>query len=168
VNELNAALRFTPDDLAANQAGELGADQRARLAKSERRALLIVVALVVSVAVGATLLLYLGGENNSPVLSVVGISLTALNAVILAIGGGGRLRMRDDLTTGRVEALTGNVGRVVRVQGRIVTYVLTVESDTGVQRFNVPRATFNAFVDGARYRLYRTARARTLIAAERV
>jgi hypothetical protein len=164
---LDAALAFTPADLLANRAGTLGDGQRARLQKAERRAWMIVIALGVGIAVSAATLLYAGSVNESPPLNLVGVSLTVVNAVVLAVGVGMRLRARDDLATGGVETLTGTVRRVVRVQRRIVTYIVAIETKTGEARFNVPRDVFNAFAEGARYRLYHTARARTLIAAER-
>lgn len=164
------ALKFTPDDLTANRAGTLGESQRQQLQQMGRRSLRLMIALVVVIALGAALLIYAGVTGESPVTSAIGISLTAVNAVILALGVGSQLRLRDDLASGRVLTEIGIIRRIVRVQNRLVTYVLSFEdSRTGTpERLSVSKAVFNAFADGERYRLYRTARAKRLVGAEAV
>jgi hypothetical protein len=164
--ELMAALHFTADDLAANRAGVLSDAQRERLRRSSRPLFYGVMALALALMIGAALLIYLGRRGEPPILSLIGVSLTAINAVVLAVGVGSRLRLGEDLRTGRVVRLSGIVRRVVRVNRRAAAYVLVVELPEGALRLNVSKAVFNSFQDGARYHLYRTASARLLVAAE--
>lgn len=157
-----AALGYGAPDLAENQAGRLSAAQRERLRKSAGRALVIGVLIVVGVGLAATILLYLGRLNGSVILNIVGIALTLVNAVILVTLVQNRLRVGGDLNAGTVTAVTGTVARTVRVQNRLVTYVLKL----GDEEINVSRAVFATFADGGRYRLYRTPASKTLVGAE--
>jgi hypothetical protein len=164
--DLMTALNFTPDDLAANRAGVLSDAQRERLRRSGRPLFYGVVGLALALMTGAALLIYLGQRGAAPILSLVGVSLTAINAVVLAVGVGSQLRLREDVRGGRVVTLSGIVRRVVRVSRRSAAYVLVVELPEGALRLNVSKAVFNSFQDGARYHLYRTPSARLLVAAE--
>lgn len=169
MTELMDALKFTPDDLTANRAGTLGAGQRQNLERNGRRSLRLMVALVVAIVIGAALLLYAGSQSESPVTSIIGLSLTAVNAVILALGVSSHLRLREDLASARVSTEIGVIRRIVRVQNRIVTYVLSFEDGRAggtPERLSVSKAVFNAFEDGGRYRLYRTTRTKLLVGAE--
>ncbi len=166
VSDLMAALQFTSDDLAANRAGKLSDRQRERLRRSGRSIFYAAVGLALALSIGAALLIYLGQRNESPILRLVGVALTVINAVVLAVGVGSGLRLRADLRAGQVVAVSGVVRRVVRVSGRSAAYVLAVELPQGTLRLNVSKAVFNSFQDGVRYHLYRTLSARLLVAAE--
>jgi hypothetical protein len=161
-NNLMAVLGYGADDLAENRAGRLSAAQRERLSRSARRALLIGVLIVVAIGLAAALFIYLGSVNGSVILNIVGLALTVINAVIVVVIAQNRGRTGADLRAGTVTALTGRLTRTVRVQNRLVTYVLKV-NDEEVQ---VSRALFAAFSDGGRYRLYRTPASKTLVGAE--
>jgi hypothetical protein len=167
---LMAALGFNAADLDANRAGRLSDGQRERLARSGQRSLRLLIGVAAAIVMGAALLLYLGQRSGSPILGLIGVSMTVINAVVLAFGARSRLRLRDDLQTGRVLAVTGAVHRIVRVQSRIVTYVLAVDDVPGEAsgRLSVSRRVFNAFEEGKRYRLYQTAGSRLLVAAEKL
>lgn len=160
--DIMAALGYGAADLAENQAGRLSAAQRDQLQKSARRALMIGVLIVVGIGLAATLLLYVGRLNESIILNIVGIALTLVNAVILVTVVQNRLRIGGDLSAGTVTAVSGTLARTVRVQNRLVTYVLKV----GDQEINVSRAVFSTFADGGRYRLYRTPVSKALVGAE--
>lgn len=166
ISDLMAALQFTPADLDANRAGRLSDAQRERLRRSGRPMFYAVVGLALALIIGAALLIYLGQRSESPILSLVGVSLTVINAVVLAVGVGSRLRLREDLRSGQVVMIDGVVRRVVRVGRRSAAYVLAVELPQGTLRLNVSKAVFNGFQDGVRYHLYRTPSARLLVAAE--
>jgi hypothetical protein len=156
------ALGYGADDLVENRAGRLSAAQRDRLSRNARRALLIGVLVVAGIGLAATILIYLGSVNSSVILNIVGISLTVINAVIVVVIAQNRGRIMADLRAGTVTPLTGALTRTVRVQNRLVTYVLKVEN----QEVQVSREVFAAFTDGGRYRLYRTPGSKTLVGAE--
>lgn len=166
ISDLMAVLQFSPADLEANRAGTLTDAQRQRLRRGGRPLFYAVVGLALALIIGAALLIYLGQRNESPILSLVGVSLTVINAVVLAVGVGSRLRLSADLRSRRVVTISGVVRRVVRVSRRSAAYVLAVELPEGTLRLNVSKAVFNSFQDGVRYHLYRTPSARLLVAAE--
>jgi hypothetical protein len=155
-------LNFSAEDLAANRAGSLSDAQKARLARGWRRTFWIILALVVGFGLTATILLFLGQRNASPILSVIGIAITMLNAVIVGLGAQNYLRTSSDLRGGRVAAVSGVVTHTIRVSGRIATYILKVDG----QEIVVSKPVFFAIEDAKPYRLYRTPASRTLFAAE--
>lgn len=160
--DVMTALGYGADDLAENRAGRLSAAQRERLQRSARRALLIGALIVIGIGLAATVLLYLGRVSDSTILNIVGIALTVVNAVIVVVIAQNRGRITADLRAGTVSALTGTLTRTVRVQSRLVIYLLKVEN----QEIQVSRVVFAAFTDGGRYRLYRTPASKTLVGAE--
>lgn len=161
--DLADALHFNEDDIAANRDGRLSAGQQARLQRSFRRFLIMGVGGIVLIGLGATTLIFLGQQNNSSILSILGITLTVLNAAIVGLLLRSRLRLQSDLTK-PVRTQDGIVHRTLRISGRSPTFILKFEGDDLI----VTRDTFNAFIDGAVYKLYRTAATETLITAELV
>lgn len=161
--DLSEALQFTEEDIAANREGSLSPAQQARLRRGFRRTLIAGIIGIIVIGLGATTLIFLGQQNNSMVLVVLGIALTVLNAFIVGFLVRSRLRLQSDLTH-PVKMQDGIVSRTLRISGRSPTYILKFEGDEII----VNKVTFNAFIDGAVYKLYRTAASETLITAELV
>jgi len=159
---LDQALGFTAADLAANQDGALSPSQIDRLHASMRRTLAFSAFAFVVVAFAATLFLFFGGQNNVPVLSVIGISLTVVNAVVVGIGAQNYLRTQHDVKAGSVIVLEGSVKRTVRLSGRNPTYILNINEE----KIIVPKIMFNAFEEHSTYRLYRAPLTKTVFTAE--
>lgn len=155
-------LRFTAADLAANRDGRLSEPQKDRLARSWRRMLWIVIAVIMGIGFGATLILYFAQENDSTILSIIGIILTIINALVVGLGAQSYLRTSRDLRDGRVAVLDGVVSHTIRVAGRVATYILKVDG----QEVVVAKPVFFAFEDGKPYRLYRAPNTKTLFSAE--
>jgi hypothetical protein len=161
--DLMAALGFTEQDLTANREDHLSDAQEARLRRGWRRTLLIGIGLLIAGIFGATLLLFLGQQNQSPVLTIMGLAVTVLNALLVGIGAQHAIRYRTDVDSGRVERLSGPVTHTVRVySGRAAAYVLKI----GGQDVVVTKPVFHAFVENGRYTLYRSAGSRALLSAE--
>lgn len=157
-------LNFSADDLAANRAGELSVAQKARLARGWRRTFWVILGLVVGFGLAATILLFLGQRNQSPILSLIGVTITVINAVIVGLGAQSYLRTSSDLRGGRVVTVSGVVSHTIRVSGRVATYVLKIDR----QEIVVSKPVFFAVEDAKPYRLYRAPASKTLLAAEPV
>src|SRR3954467_13776069 len=106
---LAEALNFSGDDLTANRAGRLSEAQIARLTRSWRRTLWIVIGLVVLFVLIATTLLFLAQQHDSPILTVIGIIVTIINATIVGLGAQSYLRTSSDIRGGRVVTINGVV-----------------------------------------------------------
>ncbi len=161
---LARALDFTPADLDANRAGRLSDLQAARIRQGAARTRLITVSAVIGLTLAATLAIFLGQQNDSALSTFAGITLAVINAAVVAIGAWHYLRLARDFNNGQVLTLTGAVTRTVRLNGRAVSYVLGV----GDQRLVVTKDAFNAFEEGRAYRVYLSASARRVLAAESV
>lgn len=160
--DLLTALNITSADLAANRQGQLSETQRLRLRRAWRRTLLTGTLALIFVGLTATVLLFLGQTGGSGILTLLGIGLTIINAAIVGIGAQSLLRLNRDLHEQKVMAQETIIHRTVRIAGRNATYVLKTDGDELV----VPKGVFNAFVDGARYRLYRAPASKALLSAE--
>lgn len=161
--DLMTALGFSEDDLLANREDRLSAAQEAQLRRGWRRTLLIGIGLLIAGIFGATLLLFLGQQNQSPVLTVMGLAVTVLNALVVGLGAQHAMRYNADVNSGKVERLSGPITHTVRVySGRAAAYVLKIDG----QELNVAKPIFHAFVENGRYTLYRSAGSRTLLSAE--
>ncbi|MFN8560525.1 MAG: hypothetical protein U0703_02575 [Anaerolineae bacterium] len=99
----------------------------------------------------ATVLLFLGQRNDSPILSLIGITITIINAVIVGLGAQSYMRTSSDLRGGRVATVSGVVSHTIRVSGRVATYVLKLDG----QEIIVSKPVFFAVEDARLYRLYR-------------
>jgi hypothetical protein len=161
-NLLAGALDFDSDDLQINRSGMISERQRARLRTSRSRSTLISVLALVVIGLVAAGVLFLAQQGNSWIALLIGIALTAVNAVIMGRMVQNWLRTAGDLQRAEIQTLSGVVKRTVRVVGRAVIYVLTIEGHELV----VPKEVFNAIVDGSRWRLYRAAHTGTLLAGE--
>lgn len=158
---LDDALHFTADDLVANREGRLGVGQRERLQRSARRTLSVGILGFILVGLGAALLIFLGQRNDSMILTIIGIALTVINAAIVGFLVQSRLRLQSDLTQ-PVTVDESLVHRTLRISGRSPTYLLKFDD----REIVVNKRAFNAFIEGAAYKLYRSAGSKTLIAAE--
>lgn len=157
-------LNFSADDLAANRTGALSVAQKERLERGWRRTFWIILGLVVGCGLAATILLFLGQRNGSPVLSIIGVTVTAINAVMVGLGAQSYLRTSRDLRGGRVATISGAVRHTLRVSGKVATYILVVDG----QEIIVPKPVFFAVEEGKPYRLYRAPASKTLLSAEPV
>lgn len=161
--DLAAALGFSAEDLIANQAGRLTGAQQERIRRASRRFLLIGVAGIVVIGLGAAVLIFLGQQNNSAVLYLIGLVLTIVNAAIVGLLVQNYLRAQSDLAQ-PPRAEKGIINRTLRISGRTPTYTLRI----GDQQIIVNKPTFNAFIDGAVYTLYRSAGSKALLSAEMI
>jgi hypothetical protein len=161
--ELSAVLDFTPNDLAANRAGELSPRQQARLSRMRQRTWLIGLAAALILALVATALLFTGRRNDSAILTIVGIGLTICGTAMLGIFVRYWLRLSADLEGGQVEVISGSTERVIRVMGRITTYMLQV----GDARLSLDRDTLKIFDHETGYHIYQSRHAGILLSAEK-
>jgi hypothetical protein len=160
--QLMAPLEFTRADLEANRGGHLGDNQRERLQRLQRRALLVGSAGFVAFALSATTFIYFGQINNSLILSLIGMFLTLLNALFVGIFGRQWMRLQSDLRANSVEVISGTLERVVKASGRANNFMLRVDDS----EFYVTKETFNLFRHGQPYHFYRAAHSQVLLAAE--
>lgn len=161
-NALGAALGFSSDDLEANRRGQLSRAQLERLKATRQRNALVAALVFCCLVLGATMLFYLGQFNRSLILHGAGALLTLINAAMIARAGRAAMRLGGDLRAGEVEALVGDVERVLRRGRAADNYVLRVE---GVDLM-VSRAVFVAFQHLAAYRIYRAVYSRVIVSAE--
>jgi hypothetical protein len=162
IGTLPETLGFTPEDLAANRDGRLSEAQKARLTRNWRRTLWIVIGLVIVCGLGATILLFVGQQQGSAILSFVGILVTFVNAAIVGLGAQSYLRTSRDIREGRVAELSGVVSHTIRVSGRVATYILKLDG----QPLVVSKPVFFAVEDGKPYRFYRAPASKTLLSGE--
>lgn len=161
--ELTAALGFTADDLAANREGRLSETQRDRLQRAYRRLFWIGIGGIIVIGLGAAVLIFIAQQNNSSILFLIGVVLTIVNAAIVGLLVQNRLRSQSDRSQ-PVRVQEGIIHRTLRISGRTPTYILRI----GGEQVIVNKPAFNAFIEGAVYRLYRTAGSKALLSAELV
>lgn len=161
--DLAQALGFDADDLAHNRTGQLSEQQRSRLERGWRRTMTIGIGVLFLVTLLATFFLFIGQRNQTPVLSIVGVALTVANALTVGILVRSRLRLNTDLRE-PVRADEAPVQRTLRVAGRRALYLIK----TSGNEHAVSKDAFNAFTEGARYRLYSTAASGDLLSAEKL
>ncbi|MBI1258408.1 MAG: hypothetical protein GC204_13135 [Chloroflexi bacterium] len=162
LGSLTDALNFAEEDLLANRAGRLSDAQKQRLTRGWRRTLWIVIGLVIVLGLSATTVLFIAQRNDLPVLNMIGILMTIVNALVVGLGAQSYLRTSSDLNNGRVTTISGVVNHTIRVSGRVATYILKV----GDEKVVVSRPVFFAVEDGKAYNLYRAPSSKTLLAAE--
>ncbi len=159
---LMAALQFTPADLEANRQGKLSAAQAARIKSMRRRQLLMAAALFGFFVIGATICLYAGQGSDNVLLIGAGGALLVMNALLVGFAGRGSMRVGGDLRAGGVEALSGEVLRVLRRSRQGDSYLLRVN---GID-LRVTKDTFLGFRHECPYRIYRARHSRILLSAE--
>jgi hypothetical protein len=164
---LPEALNFTDDDLIANRDGQISPRQRERLQANWRRMLFFGVIALIVIGFGAALLIFLGTQNNSLILTLIGFALTLLNAFIMGIGVQNRIRLDRDLREIERNGLlvtSGDVKHTLRVVSRAAAYILEIAGE----RVSVPKTVFFAFEEKGRYTLYRTPVSKTILSAEQI
>lgn len=160
--EIMSRLRFTEEDVTANQAGILSDAQEAKMRQQQSRLLLIGAATFIGAVFVATLFLYIGQRNQTLVLTVIGVLLTMVNALWIGSVARQWLRLSADLRENKVDVLDGELERVLRPTRYGQNYVLRIAG----QDFAVDKETFKAFQHQAPYRFYRTPHTRTLLSVE--
>jgi hypothetical protein len=165
MDPLMQALQYTGDDLKANQQGRVGPFQAVRIRRTLTRGLAVGVTVLFFGLIAAAAALTVGSLNDSMGLMMTGVILTVFNAAVVGLLAQFWFRTRADLRQ-PVIAQQGLLHRTVRAtkNGRFIGYVIRLDGAAGELRVN--KAVFNAFVDGAAYRLYRSAGSRTLLSAE--
>lgn len=159
--DLMPLLLFDEADLDANRRGQLGEGQQQRLQRLQRRTLLIgVLGFWVFALVAAGLLT--AGQAGTPILTVLGILTTMLNAIFIGIFGRQWMRLRADVQSGTVQTLSGTLERVIRANGRMNNFVLRIEDED----LYVQKELFKLFRHEVDYHVYRAPRSRVLLAAE--
>ena len=163
-DDLPQTLGFTPDDITCNRDGSLSDSQREKLRRMRQRALLVGGSIVVALIFVATGFLFVGQQNDSPIMTLVGIGLVMCNVVIMGVFTRYWLRLDGDLREGKVHSASGRAERVLRVTRgqRVSSYVLKI----GEERFPTTRDTLKAFEHEKPYRAYYTPYARVLLSAE--
>ena len=159
-----AALQFTGSDLAANRQGRLSPAQVARIQHMRRRQLLLAGALFIFFVIGATSLLFVGQREGNPILTGAGGALIIMNALLVGLVGRGSMRIGSDLRANSVEALAGEVERVLRRGRQGDSYLLRINGDD----LRVNKEVFLGFAHERPYRIYRTRGSRRLLSAEAI
>ncbi len=152
-------LQFDHSDLQANRDGTLGENQRYRLQRLQRRALLIGLAGFFGFALVATTLLFFG----QGILVLLGIFVTMINALFAGMMARQWLRLGADLQYGDVEAISGELERVVNMSGRMNNFLIRVADE----EFYLTKDLFLQFQHEVPYTLYRAPHSRVLLAGER-
>lgn len=163
-SRLMAALQFTGSDLAANRQGRLSPAQAARIQRTRRRQLLLAVILFFFFVIGATILLFAGQREDNPILTGAGGALIVMNTLLVGLVGRGSMRVGSDLRAGSVEALAGEVERVLRRGRQGDSYLLRINGDD----LRVTKEIFMGFRHECLYRIYRTKGSRMLLSAEAI
>ncbi|MBL8133390.1 MAG: hypothetical protein JNL42_16135 [Anaerolineae bacterium] len=161
---LTQALGFSDHDLNANRRGKMSETQANHLRRLQRRSLIGTAAGMVFNGLAAAVFLYLGASTDSPVLTVIGMGLTVVNAVIVGVGGANFMRAQHDLRAGEVAALEGTLRHTIRVSRGNRAYMI----DVAGERLIIPQDVFTAFDEGSAYRLYRSPATRILLSAEKL
>lgn len=161
-SDLMPLLGFDAAALAANRQGELSAAQRDRLRRSQRRLIGIGLGAFFGLALAATLSLFTAQTAAAPLMSLVGLLLTLINALLVGLFARQWLRLSADLRGQQVEVLSGQLERVIKATGRMNNFILRIEGHD----LAVNKEIFKAFQHQARYRVYRTRHSQLLLSAE--
>lgn len=160
---LMTALRFTPEDLAANRAGRLSEVQVYHLRVRRQRSILSGIGLILAAALIATLFLFAGRRGDNPILMFVGMGVTLCSAAFTGIFARHWLRLSADVQAQTVQVISGRLERVVRpVTRRVVNYAVRVETVEVV----VSKDIFEVFQHKSDYTLYQARHSGLLLAAE--
>lgn len=162
VEELMPVIGFDERDLKANQQGTLSDRQQARLQRLRNRAIIIGGVLFWVFALVATFFFFMGVQNQSGVLSFLGITITICNVILMGMFGRQYMRLSADLRGDGVETISGQMNRVVRPIGNISNYHLRIDEVD----FAVDKDTFKLFRHEQFYHLYRARKSGILLSAE--
>lgn len=162
VQALMMEMRFGPDDLEANQQGRLSEDQASYLRQQQRRAVLIGAVAFMILALLATILFYVAQQQDSPILTMLGIALTICNAIMTGILARNWYRINADLSSGQIASQDGLLTRTIRRAGNSSQYLVGIDA----VRFSVKKGAFKLFRHEERYTLYYAPTAHILLSAE--
>lgn len=162
VIELMPLFQFSMLDLEANRAGKLSIHQCERLQKLQTRSLIMGGVGFFLFAFIATLLIFMGQQNQSFILSFVGVMLTVCNAIFVGMVARYWLRLSADLRAGTVEIMDGILERILHANGRGSNYIVRVAG----KNFPVNKEQFKAFRHEVSYRFYLAAHSGILFSAE--
>jgi hypothetical protein len=157
-------LNFTPDDLEANRAGQMSDMQHWRLRTRRRRSIFIGMMLTVIIVFIASLFIFMGQQDDgSTIMTMVGISLTLLNAAIIGIFARFWLRLSTDIGEKRVIITTGRLERVIKpINRRVLNYLIRVDDVEVV----IAKEAFDQFEHNTPYTLYTAPHTGAMLAAE--
>ena len=162
ITALMDVMNFTSDDLEANQQGNLSSVQANKIRQTRQRNVSIGGGVFVVIVLIATILIFLGQQNESIILSAIGMLLTVINAIMVGMVGQSYLRTSADLRDGNVEVLEGELERIVRPGRQQDSYLLRID---GVSLY-VSKDIFIQFRHETSYRIYRTRLSGVLLSAE--
>ena len=163
---LMQSMGFTQDDLAANREGRLSEIQHYNLQVRRQRSVMIGLALILVAAFVATLLIFLGGQDDgSVILVLIGIGVTICSAALTGVFARFWMRLTADISDGSVQEYSGKLERVVKpVNRRVVNYMIRV----GAAEAFVSKEAFETFEHLLQYRIYRAPHTGALLSAERI
>jgi hypothetical protein len=163
--ELMSLLQFNEDELETNRQGRLSEMQEYRLRLRLRRSIAIGIGFILIMSLIATILIFLGSQEESPILTVIGVGVTICGAAITGVFARYWLRLNADIQQGKVSEVAGELERIVKpINRRVMTYLLRVDQ----AEFVVAKETFKVFKHGEAYRLYRAPYTGTLLSAEEI
>lgn len=162
VDDLMPLFRFSMADLEMNRAGHLSHNQRERLQTLQTRSIMVGGVGFLGFAFIATLLIFVGQQNQSVILSFVGVLLTVCNAIFTGMVARYWLRLSADLRAGTVEMISGELERILRPNRQGNNYIVRVAG----KNFPVNKEQFKAFRHEAPYRLYCAVHSGILFSAE--
>ena len=162
ISVLMDVMGFTQADLEANQEGNLSPAQADKLMKTRQRNMIIGAVLFFVFVIVATVMIFLGQQNQSVILSLLGAVLTLINTMMIGMIGRSYLRTSIDLRDGNVEMLEGELERIVRPGRQQDSYLLRIDGNS----LYVTKEVFVQFRHEASYRLYRSRISGILLSAE--
>lgn len=159
---LQPVLKFTDKDLQANRRGELTAEQVKRMRRDQGRTALLAALVFVALVLAATVLIFAGQTQNNSIMIMAGLGLTLINALMVGFVSREIMRSVYDLRSDGVEALAGDVERVLRRGFQRDSYLLKIADQT----LHVTKDVFLRFEHMRPYRIYRTRHTRIVLSAE--
>ena len=160
--DLQRALDFDAADLAANRRGLLSPSQVQRLQRDRQRSATVSGLAFLLLALLATALLYWGQLSANTLLSLSGIGLTIVNALLIGYAGRGIMRIGGDLRDGRAAAISGVTERILRRGRQRDNYLLRIAG----RDMPATKDVCLSFRHQERYRMYLTSHTSRLLSAE--
>lgn len=162
--DLMSVLEFSAADLQANRLGLLSEAQAAVIRKDHRSYVLKAMALFFAFVIIATILIFIGQKMQNLITTAAGSGVTLVNALLIGFSGREYMRMGSDIRSGAVDALAGDVERVIRRSRKSDRYILRINDE----EIFVTKEIFLCFEHERPYRIYRTRLAKLLLSAESV
>lgn len=155
-------MGFTVVDLEANRQGNLSSAQADNLKQTRQRNTLIGAGLFFVIVIVATIMIFVGQQNQSIILSAIGGLLTVINAIMMGMIGRSYMRTSADLRDGNIDMLEGELERIVRPSRQQDNYLLRLNNVS----LYVTKEIFIQFRHETPYRIYRTRFSSVLLSAE--